>query len=386
MMVRSFLPVGQGALYCECFYKARTDEKLNIVYDCGSLTNVKIVEREIKNNFEKGERIEALFISHLDEDHVNGIPFLLDYCKVKRIYFPLITEEHVRLMKVSYWVDNVSGFVQRFAEDPEQAIADLDIGYSPDLVRIEEAQQESLNEGQMQDDPDIPRRRSGENVFRDIRESANILAGRFSPGEWLYIPYNFRQEARIKELMDNLEAEFNRPVGKDEVETLWINNAADDRKKIKAAYKKVTDGLNTNSMTLFSGIDALGMRQYIYGCCGKKHCKKCCYEICDWECRQAGCLYTGDYNASQKETWDRLFNAYGKYWKYIGCVQIPHHGSRRSFNAEFLKMDVHYIISAGYNNRYRHPHASVMKAFGLNWKIPHIVTEQIGSAIYFMVK
>ena len=39
MMIRSFLPVGQGAFYCEQFMWNFETERINIVYDCGSSRN-----------------------------------------------------------------------------------------------------------------------------------------------------------------------------------------------------------------------------------------------------------------------------------------------------------------------------------------------------------
>lgn len=50
MMIRSFLPVGQGAFYCEQFGGFAETERVNIIYDCGSSTNVKLVEEQIKNS------------------------------------------------------------------------------------------------------------------------------------------------------------------------------------------------------------------------------------------------------------------------------------------------------------------------------------------------
>lgn len=62
MMIRSFLPVGQGAFYCEQFMDDLKREWVNVVYDCGSSTNVKLVEEQIKNNFEKDEIIHGNMI------------------------------------------------------------------------------------------------------------------------------------------------------------------------------------------------------------------------------------------------------------------------------------------------------------------------------------
>ena len=71
-------------------------EKINIVYDCGSLTSVSFVEHQIKYNFQEDEVIHAVFLSHLDADHINGLPYLLKYCNVKKIFFPLLTEMCIR--------------------------------------------------------------------------------------------------------------------------------------------------------------------------------------------------------------------------------------------------------------------------------------------------
>ena len=86
-MKRTFHSVGQGAFYTERFNIG--NRKINVVYDCGTTTapKEKIIEREISNVFKKNEEIHALFISHLDADHINGIEYLAKYCNVKKIFF-----------------------------------------------------------------------------------------------------------------------------------------------------------------------------------------------------------------------------------------------------------------------------------------------------------
>lgn len=86
-----------------------------------------------------------------------------------------------------------------------------------------------------------------------------------------------------------------------------------------------------------------------------------------------------DYEAGGKQKWSELKKAYSKYWDYIGCVQIPHHGSYKNYNKEFALFDAYFIISSGLNNRYRHPSGSVIKNLLLNNKYPQIVTEQQSS-------
>lgn len=43
-MQRLFLPVGQGAFYCEKFSEEDFCGKVNVVYDCGSLSGLSLYE------------------------------------------------------------------------------------------------------------------------------------------------------------------------------------------------------------------------------------------------------------------------------------------------------------------------------------------------------
>ena len=100
-MIRSFLPVGQGAFYTEQF-----DCGVNVVYDCGSSTSRSAIEKQIACTFEPREKIQAVFISHLHEDHINGLPFLLSHCCVERLYLPFLTEEEILLTRLIARLEN----------------------------------------------------------------------------------------------------------------------------------------------------------------------------------------------------------------------------------------------------------------------------------------
>ena len=69
---RVFFPVGQGGLAVERI------EDMTVVYDCGSLSSPARVEMyidELKRR--QVHQIDYIFISHFDQDHVNGIEYLL---------------------------------------------------------------------------------------------------------------------------------------------------------------------------------------------------------------------------------------------------------------------------------------------------------------------
>ena len=88
-------PVGQGAFYSEKIHI--NNQSFNIVYDCGSNTSYKVngkkkvVQTEVRSYYHKEETINLLFISHFDNDHVNGLEYLKDHCNIKCVIMPLLT-------------------------------------------------------------------------------------------------------------------------------------------------------------------------------------------------------------------------------------------------------------------------------------------------------
>ena len=88
-MIRTFQPVGQGAFYSEEFFDSEGNCVFCVVYDCGSLKFCGLqrnsdgtpleredIEGRVKRAFPNGHGIDILFVSHLDDDHVNLIPCL----------------------------------------------------------------------------------------------------------------------------------------------------------------------------------------------------------------------------------------------------------------------------------------------------------------------
>ena len=69
---RTIFPVGQGGLTVERI------ENMTIIFDCGSLSSPARVEMYI-DELKRRQilQIEYIFISHFDQDHVNGIDYLL---------------------------------------------------------------------------------------------------------------------------------------------------------------------------------------------------------------------------------------------------------------------------------------------------------------------
>lgn len=108
-IVRSFLPVGQGAFYCEQFKNdSLHGETINVVYDCGSSTDVELVKKQIRATFNENEPIQAVFISHFHDEHINGLDFLLEYCDVKNIIFPFTSNEEKTILLLYNLVNEIN--------------------------------------------------------------------------------------------------------------------------------------------------------------------------------------------------------------------------------------------------------------------------------------
>lgn len=378
-MNRNFIPVGQGAFYLERFEDGK--EKINVIYDCGSEKNEDRVNEMIDRYFEEGEKIDALVISHLHEDHINGIPHLLKHCKVEKIYFPLILSKNKVLMSIDSEIRNRKRFVTEFIKNPKKAIDNLQIPseHKPRLISIEEKIEEDINKNQNNEtNENIPTIPSGTDLMKDIIGSSSLSENAIN--EWKYIPFNFKQDKRIEKLQDELK---RRSIDINDVENIWKNGTDSEKAPIIEAYKKVPGGLNTNSMTLFSGTKKANSFQ----CISKaKKCLKTYSDKCFFAKQKAGCLYTGDYEAEGNKKWEELKEAYKNYWEYIGCVQVPHHGSKHNFNEEFLKLKCIYVISAGTTNKYQHPNARVLKDFVMERILPFVVTENDDSEVSLSVK
>ena len=95
---RTFHSVGQGAFFTEQFYGDDTETLLyNVVYDCGSKSKgIKTqMKRSIRNVFHDKKKIDVLFLSHFDDDHVNFVETLKNkgHLSGTRIYIPMLAAE-----------------------------------------------------------------------------------------------------------------------------------------------------------------------------------------------------------------------------------------------------------------------------------------------------
>lgn len=362
-MIRSFLPVGQGAFYTEQF-----ENGVNVVYDCGSSTSRSAIEKQIECTFNQDEEIQAVFISHLHEDHINGLPYLLTHCRVRALYLPFLTDEEILLTRLIARLENTeSEFLSQMLVDPHTAIQTNTIALDapiPDIYYVM---------------PADSNRRIPSNVT--AVESGKTLSS--ITDNWIYVPYNFQNTRRSKAFFRGLSKNgYDKKTLQSYLETSDIFSY--DWSDIRRIYQKYAPGsLNSNSLVVYSGPSANAdskiepshffMPDLSDPQSGRRNGFPC------------GCLFMGDYDAGTQESWNGLTDHLAEYMSTIGTIQVPHHGSMHNYNEALSCGKYVLIISAGYQNKYKHPHTKVLKDMLMKKAVHFWVTEQTGSIVQFRI-
>ena len=88
-------PIGQGCFHAGSIHaRVAADHDVHeyhYVYDCGSDDREDLGEA-IDNYKTQTSRVDALFVSHLDNDHISGLDRLLSAVKVHTVYVPYVNE------------------------------------------------------------------------------------------------------------------------------------------------------------------------------------------------------------------------------------------------------------------------------------------------------
>lgn len=377
-MKRMFHPVGQGAFYSEEFYSDKDRLLFRIVYDCGTKTSKKRVvpNQVIGQAFPDKDTIDILFVSHFDSDHVSMISDLIKDRKVRRVVLPLLHDEECAVLRALYEYEG-NTFGLRLLTDPEQAF-----GSETAIYRILPDEGESA----MSRDSD-PQREDGEEWVLNIGSDGNpvgcVESGMSNiPSRsviscfnnvWRYIPYNHEYVKRHEALM----AEISHRPDLDENRLGDASYVSEKKKELLDVYKALhEDGfgeINENSMLVLSGPSTESGQQYTWiveaiSIAHEAKALACCALT-----SRVACVFCGDSDFNKVD----IRKIYHLYWNTVGTVQIPHHGSERSFATEFLADNAHLVcpISVGSVNLHGHPSPNVVSEILKAHSIPLIVDE-----------
>lgn len=309
-------PVGQGGLHLGEIYVNNCDlcspnsncetasSKLYAyIYDCGAINNLNNLHEQISilvnslitgknNNIELGAKLFKLciFISHLHQDHVNGLSYLRDKLIENNIilqnnkievYFPFTSDIEKNIILCSFEDNDNIPF-----DDFKQIVINPSsfLGDNFQVIFIDDNQRDN----QVKDF-------QNNTILKDHFE--NILFEIYD--KWiLRMFYKKFEDKNILPLVEEIKNIDYHLLTKDTV------------KNIQRKFKKYFNGkeLNLSSLCLYFGSEVPN-EKYNY-------------------------FHTGDINLKNPNIQDELKEHYKDYINNFRTVQIPHHGSKNNSNIE----------------------------------------------------
>ncbi|AUR47870.1 hypothetical protein [Porphyromonas gingivalis] len=359
MIKRIFHPVGQGAFYSE----RHTSCNINIVYDCGT-TNPSLLakQRVVSQSFGKNDVIHILFISHFDKDHISLIDTLKNAVKkIERVVIPLLHDEEKIFLSNIYKALGHSSSA-KLVSNPHEFF-----GGETKIIEIQPSSDTEIEES-----PPLDVSERGETRTTISSGTPLTISGL---NDWVYIPFNYDYENRNKQFLDELQKE-GIDVDRLREEPNYI---LEEKEKIRKVYKRkeINGNINENSMFLYSGPSCKKIDTQFWKIgCFYDYCFRSHFDYFSCHCHhhphRVACLYTGDGNLNIVD----IRKIYRRYWGLIGTIQIPHHGSWKSFKANALNNGPFLCpISVGNKNSYGHPSPKVICDILLKRSFPILVTE-----------
>ena len=374
MIQRIFHTIGQGAFYSE------RHENINIVFDCGTEWKNReksIFNKVITQSFKKNEKIDILFISHFDYDHVSKINTLKNQVtKIERVVLPLLHENEKILLSNFYRALGLD--ILTLINKPEVYFGkETKIIYVKPSKKTESPIIESV-EPQYLEGFTKPNNTDHIVIESGTKITINGLKN------WIFIPYNNNYINNHVDLIKELKSEgFDITKFKSDpnytlskiVQDLSISKS-NGGKKLQDIYDRLNGKINQNSMFLYSG--PINNGPY-HKDCFVGNLTKCLYNNLYFyhnRLNEVGCIYTGDGDLNIVDIKSIFIN----YWGNVGTIQIPHHGDIKSFNRKVL-IDKYYIcpMSVGKTNNYGHPSNKVIAEILSSGSCPILITEELDS-------
>ncbi|MFT8783858.1 hypothetical protein [Acetobacter syzygii] len=399
--------VGQGFFNSGDLHDENGWCRLRYVVDCGSKATYQSAREKQIDDFVSsigsGGMIDLLLVSHVHEDHVNGIERLFDPStglKVDTIMLPLMTVQE-RLIAFARSVDEdsssaASAFYQRFVIDPVAALSEFNPrhiilvrpgatddaapGSTDDPVTPLPGSEELLDpedkedrrewrfvgKRQLEDQIDYSTSsRAGREVRISVMpDSAGIaVPSKDCLWDWLIAPYvDPKVEAGIAQFERTLSRRLGIKVAdlrKQLVNAAYVQNLiVSEVNKLIAAYQKVVSNLNVTSLCVYSGPAASPVKhecrllkikfgEYFLGYAGR-----------------GGWLGTGDAALKEKTRLDPFLRHYGRLLNEVDTLTMPHHGSDGNFHPDLLdKVEPTLCVAAADRiSNWRHPGTSVVQS------------------------
>ncbi|MDE0211898.1 MAG: MBL fold metallo-hydrolase [Boseongicola sp.] len=385
-------PIGQGCFHAGIIREGdavyHDDHAFHYVYDCGS-DDRKALGEAIDSYKNQVPHVDALFVSHLDNDHVNGLDRLLSVVKVDTVYVPYVNEVVLVLELIQAELDGaLSVSLIEASMDPGNWFRSRGVRR---VVGVEESPDDGAPGTGGDDDPVRPegprteRKIDSELGDPNVQEATGMGSGievvasgyrvpiRDRSLNWALVPH---VDPAPRERLDRFEEELRKTLGlsaEEPVTSTQLANAMrekSERERLRECYDEIVPGgarrmHNRVSMSLYSGPVSIEEEQE--WChrvlCGPDWRAEELIELF-WSCEvgAVGWIGTGDATLNVKKVRTAWKGTYRPYRDRVATLLLPHHGSKRTFHCDVLDYLPYLEIcaaSAGRRSRYRHPSESV---------------------------
>lgn len=388
-------PVGQGGFQTGWIYDRDSrflldpvvrEPLFSWVYDCGSV-QISTLHSEI--NRVRSARFNALFLSHLDSDHVIGVDNLLGLAEAAEVVLPYLSDDDWALHLAAGITDgSLTGSFIDLAEDPAGWFGRRGV----DRVTYVRTGLDT-DEDPLGPDPVEPGAPETGELSRELRiklrwtrhEQASsaisggagraqvavapagavaMLAGTGGALNWILSPFAFPpSSAKMKAFSAELAKRFGK--GLSARQYADAARTGKGRAKLRACYDAVWKTHNLHSMALYSGPAAPPVDKVHYTAWHGSFVHRIIHP---------GWVSTGDFDTSVKVRRDRLVRFYARYAWMVGQLGLPHHGSDLSFDAAILAAfpNLASAIAAVGPNGHGHPglavQASIAAVAGLDFR------------------
>ena len=324
LMRRTIHPVGCGQFITESF----PYDRIQVVMDCGmgrGNNATKWLHQIVDSHFASYSHIEHLFISHFDNDHYNGIQYLISKNLVDsstHVYIPLLGYPMIYIM------DTLEGLYYRMIVNAFAGV----------LSKITFVRAVGDNNGIPLEDLDV----RPENVSVIDSFTPIVIPFRGRP-IWEYRPFYIQDNDFLNLFLAECRKSPN-PIDAGSLRQYQNLNDA-EKTKLKDIYQKLkgnsyADGptiINMNAMLLISR-EVPAIRSFY------SEILTTPYTLCPYlpfrqrVLMRPSCLYTSDAGLSSQKSMNYVLDAVTSYLpEGIGLLQIPHHGSYKCYNSDFYR-------------------------------------------------
>ena len=366
-----FHNVGQGLFYSGILNQEADSGKQHqtvcFVYDCGTNSSKNFLKKEIDDfkllmpasNKGTRKKLDLLVVSHLHDDHVNGLELLLKNVDVNTVVMPYVNEGIKFLARLES--HNNDEFLQLFYTDPVGWFVSKGVRRIFLLGAEEQFDKNKNTEGYNinWDDPGIfPEADSVLNIeMKDgvevvyLKRRAEI---KLQDIKWEFIFENLKKDADKTQSCIEAVEQFKRENLTTLEQIFKSKQLLKDLKKVLAPIYPNGNAINRTSVVLLHGPVGCNNIAIISG-------PVFCQNKITWT--NGHTVLTGDLFLKDGESigcLNSILNDTCAADKFF-AMQYPHHGSKDN-NFEYFpkRYTCINILSFGITNRYGHPNADIL--------------------------